>query len=178
VLFCYFDYKNGEDQLLEKVAASFLKQLLCADNYIPKHVAALYDDCTKQGSRDLDFKSLTELLGTCSSRFSKIYVVLDALDEYQHTQKKLVSFLSKLRDSKSTCYKIISTTRPHLEDLADDLKAIATFEIAPCNPDLKFYINSRLEDEWQHDEDLKSRVVQALTEQQEVTYIQHQKSVS
>ena len=175
MLLCYFDYTRQEDQALEKVAASFLKQLLCANNYIPKDVAAWYDECTKHSRNPDDFKSLLRLLDSCSSRFSKIYLVLDALDEYQHNQKKLLSFLSTLRDSKSTCYKIISTTRPHLQDLADDLKAIATFNIAPWNPDLELYINSRLEEEWEHDEELKSSIVQAITEQEEVTYLQPSK---
>ena len=170
MLFFYFDYKDQANHTIDKIAANFLKQLLCALDYIPRDVTTLYDDCTKR-SANPDFASISRLLDSCALRFSKIFLVLDALDEYQHSQKKLVSFLSHLQDANATCYKIISTTRSHLMDLADDLHAIATFQILPSNPDLKFYINARLEDEWQHDEDLKATVIQALTEQKEVTYV-------
>jgi hypothetical protein len=111
VLFYYCDYNDGSNQTINKVCASLLKQLLCTIRYIPKAVAAVYDDYSKRAVSP-DYRLLLELLNSCAPLFSKIYLVLDALDEYEHTGlKKLVAFVSQLGKTKDTCYKIIATSR-------------------------------------------------------------------
>jgi hypothetical protein len=171
VLFFYFDYTDQANQTLEKVVASFLKQLLCASGYVPKEVEAVYDDYSKRGVKP-DFASLSSLLDTCSVGFSTVYLILDALDEYQETRhKNLVSFLTHLKDSTEAKFKVLCTTRPHLQDLADDLKAGTTFEIEPHNPDIEIYVKHRLNVDWQYDTDLQSEVIEAIMGQKDIKYI-------
>ena len=168
VLFYYFDYTDQANQMLEKVAACLLRQMLCAANYVPKDIQNVHDDCAKR-SGNPDFALLSLLLDSCSKRFCTIHLIFDALDEFQQSRlKKLISFLSHLKDAKEPCFKILCTTRPHLSDLANELNALATFEIESCNPDVANYINWRLEEEWQHHEDLKPIVLKAIIGQKDV----------
>jgi hypothetical protein len=173
VLFYYFDYKDQANQSLDMFARSLLKQLLCTGNSIPQEVQAFYDDWTKR-SGSPDFATLSCVLESCSTRFSTIYLVLDALDEYQQKLlKKLVSFLCKLESAKGSRFKILCTTRPHLSHLAKELKASETLEIQPDNPDVENYIKWRLDEEWEHDEDLKTDVLQAVIGQNDIEYGPH-----
>jgi hypothetical protein len=170
VLFYYFDYTNQANQTLENFGGSLLKQLLCTANYIPQEVQTLYADYGK-GSDAPDFTTLFRLLHPSSTQFSTIYLVLDALDEQEERKrKKLVSFLGELKRIKEARWKILCTTRNHLRALADNLKGSAIFEIEANNPDVKAYVEWRLDEEWQHHEDLKSVVVEAVMRQDVVTY--------
>jgi hypothetical protein len=165
VLFYYFDYKDQANQSLEMLARSILRQLLSAENYIPQEVQTLYDNCAK-GSGRLDVGSLSRVIETCSTRFATVYLILDALDEFQHKHlKKLVSFLCQLKNAEKTHFKILCTTRPHLSDLAEDLKAFATFKIQPDNNDIDNYVKWRFNEEWEHNEDLKDDVLKAILRQ-------------
>jgi hypothetical protein len=167
VLFFYFDYTDQINQTLETFAASLMKQLLCAGQFLPKEVEAAYDDC-KNRYCTLDFATLSHLFDSCSQRFSSIHLVLDALDEYHHTKiKKLVSFLCHLKDETECRFKILCTTRAHLRDIAVELKAGDIFDIEACNPDVGNYVKCRME-EWEHDEDLIPEVIDAITRQKDI----------
>jgi hypothetical protein len=172
VLFYYFDYKDQdktESVSLEMFARSLLKQVLCAGHHVPDDVQALYDDCSKRSATP-DLDAVTRVLSTCLTSFSTIYLVLDALDEYQHNHKGLVTFLGQLKAENGPRFKILCTSRPHLRHLADDLKSFATFEIHPAHPDVENYINWRLNKEWKHHEALKENVLKAIMEQQHNDY--------
>jgi hypothetical protein len=167
VMFYYFDYKDQANQTLEMFARSLLKQMLCLSDHIPQEVHEFYDQCTK-GTGKLDVASVSHLINSCSTRLSTLYLVLDALDEYQHKIKTLLSFLNQLKSAKEPRSKILCTTRPHLADFAGNLDAFATVEIQPDNPDVEKYIKGRLDEEWEHHEDLKVDVLEALMGQKDI----------
>jgi hypothetical protein len=168
VLFYYFDYKDQASQSLEMFARSILRQLLSAGNHVPQDVQTIYDNCAK-GSGRLDIPSLSCVLESCSTCFTTIYLILHALDEFQHKHlKKLVSFLCQLKSGEQTRFKILCTTRPHLSDLADDLKAFAMFEVQPDKPDIENYIKWRLDEEWEHNDELKDDVFRAIMGQKDI----------
>jgi hypothetical protein len=164
VLFYYFDYKDQdktESVSLEMFARSLLKQVLCAGHHVPDDVQVFYDDCSKRSATP-GLDAAMRVLSTCLTSFSTVYLVLDALDEYQQNHKGLVTFLGQLKTEKGPRFKVLCTSRPHLRHLADDLKSFATFEIHPAHPDVKNYINWRLNKEWKHHEDLKAKVLEAI----------------
>jgi hypothetical protein len=170
VLFYYFDYKDQANQSLEMFARSILRQLLSAAHHIPQEVQTIYENCAK-GSGRLDVSSLSRVLESCATSFATIYLILDALDEFEQKHlKKLVLFLCQLKHGQKARFKIFCTTRPHLSDLVDDLKAFATLEVQPDNPDVEHYIKWRLDEEWEHDEDLKEDAIRALMGQKDIEY--------
>jgi hypothetical protein len=175
VLYYYFDHNVQKSQTLDKVAASLLKQLLIATRYVPKDVETFYEDCMACSASG-DFESILGLFNSLLARRSKVFLILDALDEFQHT-KKLTSLLRHLQSSTAACVKIFCTTRPHLSYLAGELLSLTTVTIKPNYDDIESYITMRLDsDEWQCNDALKPRVVRALMEQEDIGYRNPSKS--
>jgi Cdc6-like AAA superfamily ATPase len=108
--YIYFDYKRVEEQNLEKLLASLLKQLAGSLPYLPESTKELY----RQHSITRTRPSLAELITEFEyiiSQYSKLFIVLDALDECQSSD--LVQFLSKLSNlQKDHVVNILATSRP------------------------------------------------------------------
>ncbi|UKZ54630.1 hypothetical protein TrVGV298_008440 [Trichoderma virens] len=108
--YIYFDYKRVEEQKLEKLLASLLKQLAGSLPYLPESTKELY----RQHSITRTRPSLAELITEFEyiiSQYSKLFIVLDALDECQSSD--LVQFLSKLSNlQKDHVVNILATSRP------------------------------------------------------------------
>jgi len=162
VLYCYFDYKNQGNQRAENVVSSLLKRLLCSVSELPRDVESLYDDFVRRAAIP-DLSCLSRIFISCSSNFSSVYLILDALDECQSKQlKSIVSLLGQLKAAQVTRHKILCTSRPHLEYLCVTLQPVAILDIEAHTDDVENYITWRLNDEWLFAEELKSEVVEAI----------------
>ena len=169
VLFYYFDYKDQDkagSASPATFARSLLKQVLCMGHRIPDVVQAFYDDGTRRSATP-GLNEVMRVLGACLTSFSTIYLVLDALDEYQHHHEGLLTFVGQLKTENGPRVKTLCTSRPHLRHLADDLKCFTTFEIHSAHTDIENYINWRLNKDWQHDDELKADVLEAIMRQKE-----------
>jgi hypothetical protein len=141
VLHIYFDFKAQQSQSAIDISSILLKQLLSNGDNIPHDVEDLYERCTRTGTRP-DQTTLTLLLTSWSQKSSSIYAVFDALDECSDRhQEEILSLFGLLEQSG---YKLLISSRPHLQHLSDHLNRIQTINICADDSDLKNYIMARL----------------------------------
>jgi hypothetical protein len=74
----YFNYKEQEQQTPVKVLASLVKQLACQTSYVPDALEKHYD---KDHGKAPTVEELYIALLDISERFTKTFLVFDALDE-------------------------------------------------------------------------------------------------
>ncbi|KAL7963708.1 ankyrin repeat-containing domain protein [Trichoderma compactum] len=110
ITYVYFNYNRQEDQDFQKLLASLLKQLAGGLHHLPESARQLYNEHSKKRTR----ASLEELkmdLKSVMVKYSKVFIILDALDECLFFELQL--FLSGLfglqREHK---IKILTTSRP------------------------------------------------------------------
>lgn len=160
IAYIYFDYKNQGKQVTEYCLRSILKQLLLFLDIMPAEVEKLYDNCSAS-STSPDADTLTSLLALSVLRLSRVFLVLDGLDECN--QEGVLPRL--IRQLRTLDVKTICTSRPHLLNLPDQLGATSSLEISARSEDVEKYLTARLEEEWLFDKNLKANIIESISKQ-------------
>jgi hypothetical protein len=156
------------------VLCSLVKQLLaCPGKSILPPLEELYHTCVTRNSRP-DSVQLTEIFKGLSEQFSSIYLVFDAFDECDKTERPLiVDMIRKLAEVPNT--KILVTGRPHQNFLeASSMTAARSFEIKAHEQDVQRYLSKELENV-RHllSERIRNRISESLQNNIDGTYVYH-----
>lgn len=107
----YLDHKNTEAQTIRDLFASLWQQL-AVDKPIPAAVAKLYNHHRKRGTKP-SLDEVLEILRSAIAECSKVYFVVDALDEYPELQRDiLLQHLSAAMEGAAV--NLLLTSRPHI----------------------------------------------------------------
>lgn len=82
VAYIYLNYKQHHEQKVEDLTASLLKQLGQASSSMPNGIMQLHEQHAKKGTRPRPAQ-LCNALASVARSFSKVFIVVDALDECQ-----------------------------------------------------------------------------------------------
>jgi hypothetical protein len=137
--FIYFNYK--EQQMLSHVLGSLLQQLLRRAKRMTNTVRALHERCN-DGKRRLTSGELSTLLQSESRFFSKLFIVIDALDECPSVDV-ISQFLLELQKLRPSPHLLI-TSRPHLRSVMEQfLPNASCLELRAHDEDIKKYLNEQ-----------------------------------
>ena len=114
---------------------------LLQQNVIPEDVRKLYDSHKRSDTRPHDAE-LSERLGSIVSLFSRVYIVVDALDECDESNKTRSSLLAHLRNL-DTHVQLLFTSRPLEETLPDAVQ----FEVTAQEDDMRRYLGAQIKKE-------------------------------
>jgi hypothetical protein len=161
VIFVYFNYKDQDNQTVENVLASLLKQLLTSLDFLPPAVQEVYDEY-HTSSLSPNAETLLSAITSVAPEFETIYVVLDALDEFK--QMHMGALVSAVMQLRTLNLSFLCTSRTHLTDLSDQLGHGAhwVLEIFADSIDVSNYLTERLNQEWLYDEDDKNLIRQKI----------------
>jgi hypothetical protein len=124
-----------------KLIGSLLKQLVQDQPLISPNIRKLYDTHVNKRTSPTP----TELLGALESEigaFSKVFIVVDALDECTEDDNRRATLLGALLYLPETV-KLLVTSRP-LPTIETDLKGIARLDIRAKNKDVQMYVKGRI----------------------------------
>src|SRR5947207_15078260 len=95
--FIYFDHQESQSQTPEHYIANLLRQLEQQKQTLTNSVQNIYDELSPKCRRP-DLRTLGNLLSTSATSFkSRIYIILDALDECpEDCREKLLDILHDL----------------------------------------------------------------------------------
>jgi hypothetical protein len=94
IAYLYCNYKRSHEQKLEDLLLNLLKQLAQRCLVTPDGVQALYDKYKTRSDRPSS-KDLSEALQSVISSFSKVFIIIDALDECQVNDECQTRFISE-----------------------------------------------------------------------------------
>ncbi|KAJ5978365.1 hypothetical protein N7501_001707 [Penicillium viridicatum] len=145
----YF-YRNYREILTtEEILANILKQLI-QDQLVPHRLKSLYDSHRKYESH-LTLEEILELLEFAISRFSKVFIIIDALDEMPIAKFPPTSLLITSRDNP---------------DISDMFHNFPHFRIAAKDTDIRKLLKNslkRLPRCVQQSPDLQEEIFAAVT---------------
>lgn len=99
ITFIYCDYKEQEQQTLVNLISSLLQQLVEQQSCVPDEIHSLWEHHTHRRTRP-GLGDFSRLLQATAKRFSKIFVVVDALDESgEDIRNDLIAEIKKLPPS-------------------------------------------------------------------------------
>jgi len=138
----YCNYKEKDAQTLTNLVAGLWAQLVRNSGSLSTEVRDLYSTHVHQNSSPtLDDVSM--ILQGEIARYSKIFVVIDALDEYPEGDRS--TLLEKLRELRPTINLMV--TSRYLDAIANEFEGSPQLEISANVEDVRAYIVGRISGE-------------------------------
>jgi Cdc6-like AAA superfamily ATPase len=140
-LFC--NYKNQNNERSIDLLASLLVQLVQERPVLPNVVEALYESHNKRNTRP-SLDELSEVLRLVVDSYSRVFFVIDALDECKNadrTREHLLGEIFKLQ--KQTKISLFATSR-FIPEIENAFKGSISLEIHANNEDMKRYLDGHM----------------------------------
>ncbi|KAJ7349597.1 hypothetical protein DFH08DRAFT_696408, partial [Mycena albidolilacea] len=128
----YLNHKEIEVQTVSNVLSGVWRQLVFGKD-ITSQVQELYNQHTEKGTRP-SLDNIHLALCAAITQFSKVYIVVDAVDEYPENQRHLL--FNRLTELRSTVNLMI-TSRPHITPIADS----EVLQIYANDKDIQIYVD-------------------------------------
>ncbi|OKL62527.1 hypothetical protein UA08_02417 [Talaromyces atroroseus] len=148
IAYVYCDFRKTHEQTAKDILASLLRQLAYGQSYLPASVISLHDMHRAQGSLP-SFEELLTTFRSVAALFSKIFVVIDAIDEMSMACR--YKLIPEILDQQ---YKVnIFVTSRYIPDIVQEFKGSTALEIRASNPDVESYIETHIKslpcfDDW------------------------------
>lgn len=141
IAYLYCNFRQGDNQTAGDLLVSLLKQL--CHPILPDGVEALYRRHERERTRP-SFEEISSVLESVSGNLSRVFIIIDALDECQTSngcRSKLLSKIFSLQAKTKT--NVVVTSRP-LPEIERDFKGSATLKIHAKDGDVRKYIEEHM----------------------------------
>ncbi|KAL7935390.1 hypothetical protein V8C35DRAFT_321484 [Trichoderma chlorosporum] len=142
IAFIYCSYL--QDQKLNDLLASILKQLFQCQSSLPTDIKSLYAECMLKKRRPLLEEILTALRSVITL-FAKVFIVVDALDECRKScRSELLSVIFGLQAKANV--NLVATSRPLLEvdKEFENCSTLKSLQIQAHDEDIYRYLDTRM----------------------------------
>lgn len=166
VAYIYCHFRRQNQQSADDLFANLLKQLADGRRSLPDSVSYLYNKYKDQRERP----PLDEILATLqyvAALYSKVFIIVDALDECQTASRK--SFLLEIFALQAKCRaNIFATSRP-IPEVTEIFKGLKSLGIRASKEDVERYLEGHIGqlsafDEWSQRlrDEIKTRISDAV----------------
>lgn len=143
VAYIYFSFRRKNEQTIDHVIRCLLKQLARGLSSLPKDVKYLHEREQEQGTQPSS-DDIFAALQTCSAAYSRVFVILDALDECQNFHRYLSTLLFQVEGLRaSTKLNLFATSRP-IPDIEILFEKHIKQEIRASDEDVHNYIEGHI----------------------------------
>ena len=128
VAYVYCNFKRQNEQTLEHLLASVLKQLAQGRSTLPESVKSLHDRCkSKKTQSSVD--DISTVLQSVAAEYSRVFIIIDALDECRAQGGYRMQLLSKLSDLQTKCGTNLFATSRFIPEIIEKFKQDSSLEI-------------------------------------------------
>ncbi|KAK3371092.1 hypothetical protein B0T24DRAFT_500138, partial [Lasiosphaeria ovina] len=166
VAYFYCNFRRQYQQEVEHLLASLLKQLVQDLPEMPDNVKRLHGDHKSRRTRP-SVKELSETLESVASRYSKLFLIVDALDESQPNEDGRGSVVSAIFHLQAACQANVFATSRFIPDITNRFAEAASREIRASPGDIQKYIEGyvgRLPSFVRRDEQLQREIATGIAE--------------
>lgn len=143
IVYVYCNYKRQNEQTLEALLSSILKQLLERMSQLPESIKTLYQKCLFKKTW-LSVDEHLSLIESVIVQFSRVFVLVDALDECRIKDNTQGSFVNKLTSLQSVSEINLLFTSRFMPEIVNRFKGALRREVRADERDVKKYIESRM----------------------------------
>lgn len=143
ISYIYCNFQRANDQQVIHLMASLLKQLSERQPSLPSVVKDLYISHRIKHTRP----SLTEIheaLHFVARMYSKVFLIVDALDECQASDNNRKKFLAEIFALQSTTRAKVFATARHIQDIRNEFDGSILLEIRAKEDDIRQYLEERI----------------------------------
>jgi Cdc6-like AAA superfamily ATPase len=141
--YVYCNFRRQDEQKIDSLLASLLKQLVKYQPSLPGSVKTLYNSHKDKQTRP----SLDEISGALQSvvaAYSRVFIIIDALDECQISDGCRQRFLAGLFNLQAKCgANLLVTSRPILS-IEKEFEGNTMLEIRASEEDVRRYLEDNM----------------------------------
>lgn len=143
VCYIYCNYKRKDEQTVENLLSSLLKQLAQSQSSLPDSLKDLHDRHGEKRTRP-SLDEISKALESAAIQNSKVFIILDALDECQDLYRCRTKFLSAIFNLQMKSGANILATSRIIPEIMDRFKESPSIDIRASDDDIRRYLHSRL----------------------------------
>ncbi|KAK4243163.1 ankyrin repeat-containing domain protein [Corynascus novoguineensis] len=143
IAYIYCNFRRQADQKVEDLLSNLIRQLSQDQSPIPECLRALYDK-HKSKTRP-SFDELARVLQTVANLFSRIFIVVDALDECRLSDGSRSKFLTEIFALQNKTGANIFATSRFIRDVTKRFENTLSLEIRAQPEDVQRYINGNMD---------------------------------
>ncbi|KAL4806547.1 hypothetical protein BDV18DRAFT_152048 [Aspergillus unguis] len=166
IAYIYCNFNRQNEQSLLALLSSLLKQLCQGQPSVPESVRGLYDKHIPKRTRP-SYQSIASALESVISKFLRVFIVVDALDECQLANDCPARLITELFNLQAACGLNIFATSRFIPQIAERFAGSTTLEIRANDQDVRSYLGSRISQSaskilLQHREEIQNEVANAV----------------
>lgn len=143
IAFLYCSYKRQEEQKAVDLLAAILKQLVQEQPSMPQPVKALYECHVRRRTRP-SFDEMAQVLRSVVGGYTRVYVVVDALDECLDVLGARSAILFELRILQAQADVRLMATSRFNSDILHEFKGNICLEVWASDADVERYIENHI----------------------------------
>ncbi|KAH0591720.1 hypothetical protein MHUMG1_10550 [Metarhizium humberi] len=143
IAYIYCNFREQEKQNVDNLVASLLKQLTGSQSSVLESLKIVRDSHRPNGTRP-PLGDIRRLLQSAASAYSRIFIIVDALDECRESRGFRTDFLSELFNFQSQTGANLFATSRLVQEIADKFKGGMSLEIRAMDEDVQTYLNSQM----------------------------------
>ncbi|RYP50236.1 hypothetical protein DL769_010976 [Monosporascus sp. CRB-8-3] len=143
IAYIYCNFQRKDEQKARDLLASLLKQLAERLSSLPASVKSLYEYHQSRRTRpSLDEFSRT--LQLVMTLYSRVFIIVDALDECQVTENCRANFLSEFVGPDARCGASLFATSRFIPEVVDEFEGSLRLEIVAHEEDVRTYLDHHM----------------------------------
>ncbi|OBT60884.1 hypothetical protein VE03_09675 [Pseudogymnoascus sp. 23342-1-I1] len=143
IAYLYCNFRRRDEQKIYDLLASLLKQLAQALDPLPGFLKSLYDKHkSKQTQPTLD--EILQALESAATLYTKVFIIVDALDECLVTGSHRSKFLSRIFDFQEKSGSSLFMTSRHLPEITEIFRGYVSLEIRALESDVRRYVDGHI----------------------------------
>ncbi|OBT62628.1 hypothetical protein VE03_08515 [Pseudogymnoascus sp. 23342-1-I1] len=139
IAYLYCNFRRQHEQKAEDLLASLLKQLTQGRSSLPDTIKSLYDRHQVKRTR-LSFGEISRALQSVVTLYSRVFIVIDALDECQVSHNCQKTFLSELFSLQAKCGVNLFATSRFIPEITENFQGSISLEIRASENDVRRYV--------------------------------------
>lgn len=143
--YIYCDYKRQDEQTPINLTASITRQLLQHQVSVPEHIMIIYNRHKSKSTRP-SFEEVLEMLKHSIASLTRVYLIVDALDELENAGQVHQNFIGRLRLIQDLYHVNLMTTSRHIPSLAQDFQNSLCMDIRASPGDIRKYVQGHISD--------------------------------
>ena len=179
IAYIYCNFRLQDEQKVDGLLASLLKQLAKSHPFLPATIKELYDRHKTKRTRP-SLEEISRSLQAVTALYSRIFIIVDALDECQVSNGCRQRFLAGLFNLQKKCgANLFATSRP-ISSVEKEFNGRLTLEIRASEEDVRKYLDGYMfrlpgfvARSRELQEEIKTNIVNAI-DGMYVVYFEHQ----
>jgi hypothetical protein len=143
IAYLYCNFRRRDEQKINDLLASLLKQLAQGLNPLPDAVKSLYGKHINTRTRPT-LDELSQALEAVAALYTRAFIIVDALDECLITGSYRSDFLSRVFDVKEKSGSNLFMTSRHIPEITEIFNGHTLLEIRALESDVRRYVDGHI----------------------------------